>query len=137
MLRFTTMLLFAVALVSACTPDTTEPQSEPVDMALIERGIAVYRENYCGTCHTLEAAGTRGIFGPDHNQAAALAAERIASDNYSGAATTVEEYLRESLLEPQRYIVESYLASAHPMPAYTHLDPADIEAMVYLLLQQG
>ncbi len=140
MLRLFMGGLLIMLVFSACAPNQSSapvPTSTPsVDTALVERGIAVYRENYCGTCHSLETANTRGIFGPEHNQAATVAETRIQEPGYQGAATNAEEYLRESILEPERYLVDGFAASAHKMPTYTHLEAADIEAMVYLLLQQ-
>lgn len=140
MLRLFMGGLLILLVLSACAPNQSSaptPTGTPaVDTALIERGIAVYRANYCGTCHTLEAANTRGIFGPDHNHAGTVAETRLQEPGYQGAATNAEEYLRESILEPERYLVSGFAGSIHKMPTYSHLETEDIDAMVYLLLQQ-
>ncbi|MBZ0296740.1 MAG: cytochrome c [Anaerolineae bacterium] len=109
---------------------------EPVDTTLIDRGVAVYRAQYCGVCHQLTAANTRGTFGPNHDAAGVNALEHLADPNYSGHATTVEEYLRESLLEPDLYYVPGYVTSSHRMPPFGHLPPEDIDALVYVLAHQ-
>jgi cytochrome c551/c552 len=114
----------------------TASEAEVVDMALVERGIVVYQNNYCGVCHALPTAETNGMLGPAHDNMGALAEERIAQPDYTGTATTAAEYLRESLLDPAAYLVPGYAGSQHVMPAFTHLPPEDIEAMVYMLLQQ-
>lgn len=76
------------------------------------------------------------MFGPSHSDIAAVAAQRITDPHYTGQATTPAEYIRESIVDPSRYFVESYASSAHPMPAYTHLTDHQIEALVQFLLQQ-
>lgn len=109
----------------------------PVDEAKIAQGIEVYLASYCGACHTLDAAETRGTFAPAHNNMAQLAQEHLASDSYIGQATTIEEYIRESILEPQVYLVPDYVASSHAMPPFTHLSEEDLDVLVYMLAQQN
>lgn len=109
---------------------------EPVDTTLIDRGVEVYRSQYCGVCHQLTAANTRGTFGPGHDAAALNAGAHITDPAYTGQATTVEGYLRESLLEPDVYFVPGYVTSSHRMPPFGHLPPEDIDALVYMLAHQ-
>lgn len=123
-------------LTEATAAPTATPTPEPFDQALYDQGVAAYLAAYCGSCHALEAAESWGAFGPAHDEAALHAAERLNDPNYSGEATTVEEYLRESILNPLVYFTPTYAGSAHRMPAYTHLPEADIDAMVYMLAQQ-
>jgi mono/diheme cytochrome c family protein len=107
------------------------------DLAAAGDGLAVYRQQYCGTCHELTAAGTRGTFGPTHNSIGTTAAQRIQSAGYSGHATTAAEYIRESLLDPQSYLVEGYGATLYRMPPYGYLDSASLDALVAFLLSQS
>jgi nitric oxide reductase subunit C len=102
----------------------------------VARGIEIYRANFCGTCHTLDVAGTHGIFGPTHNGVATTAAQRVQQPGYTGAATTAEGYIRESLRDPNIYHVPGYSGGRFSMPVFTDLDPADLDALVYMLLQQ-
>jgi mono/diheme cytochrome c family protein len=105
------------------------------DPALYEQGKQVYLSQYCGVCHVLAAAGTAGVFGPAHDGVGRIAGERIAEPRYAGAATTAEAYLRESILEPGAYIVSGGIAR-QAMPSFAHLPAADIDALVYFLMQQ-
>lgn len=109
---------------------------EPIDEAKIEHGIKVYLEAYCGACHVLDSAETRGTFGPAHNEMGTLALERINSEAYIGNSTTAEDYIRESILDPQAFLVPEYIASSHAMPAFTHLVDEDLDALVYMLAHQ-
>lgn len=63
-------------------------------------GVHVFNTLGCGTCHVLDVADTTGQVGPELNGIGSRAAERIASDDYTGDATTAEGYIRESLLSP-------------------------------------
>lgn len=122
---------------AAGTPPAETEVAVAFDEALYAAGEQVYLENYCGTCHAMESIGTVGNFGPTHHEAGALAAERLADPDYSGNATTIEGYLRESIVEPRIYYTPGYVGGAHAMPAYTNLSDEDLDAVVYLLAQQG
>jgi len=114
---------------------TEQPAPEP-DADLIAQGIQVYRSQYCGICHTLTAASTRGTFGPNHDHVAAQALDHLANPRYNGSATSVPEYLMESLITPQLYLVPGYETSPHPMPPFGHLSQDDLAALVALLSVQ-
>jgi nitric oxide reductase subunit C len=116
--------------------DAVAEIAEPIDEELVAVGRDVYRRNYCGTCHTLAAAETTGVFGPAHDHVASLALERLADPQYQGNATTAEAYIRESILEPQVYIAPGSMIAHQQMPPFTHLPAEDIDAMVYFLAQQ-
>jgi nitric oxide reductase subunit C len=103
---------------------------------LVGRGLDVYREQYCGICHQLSAAETAGKFGPTHDAMGAIAEQRLEDTGYKGAATTTGEYIYESLINPKAYLVPGYEVTSHHMPAYAHLEPGDLEALVQMLLHQ-
>lgn len=118
-------------------PPTATPTAQPtLDAALLAQGETVYKTMYCGTCHTLDALGTLGSFGPAHNNMAFVAEQRIQTAEYTGKATNAAEYIRESIVEPEVYLIADYVTSRHKMPKYTFLPPSDIDALVYLLSQQ-
>lgn len=110
------------------------PEEELV--ALAARGLTVYKEQYCGVCHQLESAGTRGIFGPTHGEMVEMAASRLDDPAYGGEATDVYTYLYESITEPDRYYVEGYALSPHKMPSYRHIPEDDLEALIVFLAGQ-
>lgn len=114
---------------------TPEPMST-VDAELSAAGKAIYLANYCGVCHTLPAAQTSGMFGPDHDHIGLTAAQRVADPSYKGAATTAAEYLHESIVNPSAYFAPGAANGRHPMPPYAHLPESDLKALVYFLLQQ-
>lgn len=113
----------------------TTTLAEPT-LDLVAQGVQVYRSAYCGVCHTLTAANTRGSFAPNLDHVAAAAREHLADPGYTGSATTVAEYLMESLLTPQRYLVPGYEISPHAMPPFSHLSETDLNALVAMLSAQ-
>lgn len=129
--------------IVADTP-TAQPLPAPVDVAIsntvdaakTERGKQVYLNSYCGVCHALASARTKGIFGPAHEHIATTAALRIASPDYTGSATSAAGYLRESIETPQTYAAPGVANLSHPMPPYTGLSETDLDALIYFLLQQ-
>jgi mono/diheme cytochrome c family protein len=129
------LLLSRWRLISTPTP-ATEDAPAIDEAAQLKAGRQVYLDNYCGTCHTLAAAGTGGIFGPSHDQMASVAVERIADESYSGSAMTSEAYILESILKPQVYLAPGSTMSHQQMPPYTHLEKEALNALVYFLLQQ-
>ncbi|MYH61275.1 MAG: LysM peptidoglycan-binding domain-containing protein [Caldilineaceae bacterium SB0675_bin_29] len=107
--------------------------SEEERAALAARGLTVYKEQYCGVCHQLESAGTRGIFGPTHGEMVEMAAARLEDPAYSGEATDVYTYLYESIIEPDKYFVKGYAMSPHRMPSFRHIPEEDLEALIVFL----
>lgn len=140
-LTWTLLMGLAAWLLSACgTPATpTIPAATPTpafDQTRYNQGAEVYLASYCGSCHVLDAIESRGNFGPSHNEAALMAEQHLQDPNYDGDETTVAGYLRESILNPLVYFTPGYAGSAHRMPSYTNLSDDEIDALVYLLLQQ-
>jgi len=125
-----------VAETNAPASEQSTPSAAAPDEALVQHGLEVYRAQYCGICHALSAAGTTGRFGPEHDGMSKTAEERVAAANYSGDATNAEEYLYESLVKPEVFIVDGYASSSHRMPPYTHLSEEDLLALTAFLLAQ-
>ncbi len=71
-----------------------------------------------------------------HRQSATDAATYIADEDYTGDATTVDDYIRESIVNPKAYFTPGYAVSNHAMPAYTNLTEEQLDAVVYMLAQQ-
>jgi mono/diheme cytochrome c family protein len=122
---------------SAVQSDTvTGPCTTTPDDALVEAGLAVYREQYCGICHVLDTADTAGAFGPTHNGMCTIAAQRIRDPSLTGSASSAAEYILASIVDPLAYIVPGYEHTRFPMPAYTNLSEGEVNALVVMLMQE-
>ena len=63
------------------------------------------------------------------------AAARIAAQDYTGAATTAEQYLRESIVRPDDYVVDGYPPSTMVMTYGDQLTSQDVADLIaYLML---
>jgi cytochrome c2 len=79
----------------------------------------------CKTCHSLEAGVT--IIGPSLAGIAGIAAERE-------PGMSAEEYLRQSILEPDAYVVDDFTKGMMPKAYAKDLEEKDIQSLVAFLL---
>ena len=128
----------ASTMTSAVTTSLPLRATAPVTAtaAPLADGRTLYWGYYCGICHQSAGAGTTGTFGPSHDGLGAIAAQRWQEPTYQGDATTAAEYLHESLVDPQRFVVPGYELTPHRMPSYSFLPPAELAALVVWLQQQ-
>ncbi len=76
-----------------------------------EAGKAVYEKAGCTACHAIRGVGNQGAVGPNLTKIGADAEEIVTSESYKTkvtgqpAATTGEEYIRQSILHPSAYVV--------------------------------
>jgi nitric oxide reductase subunit C len=112
--------------------ETAADASDPV-----ARGQAVFNgAGACASCHAL-APGV-ALVGPSLAGVATRAGERPRDPAYGGAADSVEAYLRESILEPNRYLVpgERYAAGGRSFMPEMYgqtLAPGQIDDLVAYL----
>ncbi len=112
---------------------SSTPTPIPDDADLVTIGIQIYQEQGCIGCHQLDAANANGQTGPTHNGMGAITEERMSDGTYTGEATTAEEYMHESIVNPGAFLVEGY---QNIMPAYSQLSEDQLNALVQMLLQQ-
>ncbi|MBN8654442.1 MAG: nitrite reductase, copper-containing [Anaerolineae bacterium] len=67
--------------------------------------IAAFQKGACGSCHNIAGIpGAVGVVGPDLSDIGSVAEEHLADSAYTGTATNVEEYLHESIMDPNLFI---------------------------------
>jgi mono/diheme cytochrome c family protein len=108
-----------VELVEVVVPDSDDP---------VVRGQQVYTANGCGGCHTLGALST-GVVGPPLTNIATVAESRI-------EGTSAEEYIRNSIVNTNAYIVEGYLENVMPQTFGDTLSEEQLSDLVAFLLAQ-
>ena len=88
-----------------------------------EAGKAVFTNNGCAACHTFEPAGAKGVAGPGlDNLAEAAKAE----------GQTLEDFIRESIVEPNKVIAKGYPANVMPA-TFSQLPKDQLDALVTYL----
>ncbi len=91
------------------TPQPTvalEPTATPrpkVNMQVVRGAMT---KSGCGSCHVIPGIPkATGQLGPDLSHIATVAEQRIASPDYTGHAKTPVEYIRESIIDADVYVV--------------------------------
>jgi mono/diheme cytochrome c family protein len=82
-------------------------------------GAQVFANNGCGTCHTLAAAESGGVTGPDLDQV------------LPGQSAAMVE---ESIVDPNAHLAKGYPANVMPANFSTLIKPDEIEQLVEYLI---
>lgn len=109
-----------------------------------EAGKVLYQAKGCTACHAIRGVGAQGAIGPSLNRIGSVAEERIASDDYKTKlqgqppATTAAEYIRQSILYPNAYIVPQCpqgpcLAGVMPQNYEQQMTPQELDNLVAYL----
>jgi cytochrome c oxidase subunit 2 len=84
----------------------------------------------CGACHTLADAGTSGTVGPNLDGLAADAKK-------FGKGKSLDEYVKESILDPDAVVVKGFPAGTMPKNFKDQLSPQEIDALVQYLVKSS
>jgi cytochrome c oxidase subunit 2 len=91
-------------------------------------GAAVFKNNQCGSCHTLKAAGTTGTIGPD-------------LDNLTADAKTAGQpltaFVRQSIVDPNAYIQKGYPKNVMPQTFGKALSKQELDSLVQYLISSS
>ncbi len=117
---------------------TQEVTPPPAEEAVGEEVVAAaFQKGGCGACHVIPGiAGAQGTIGPDLSEMGQVAAERIASGDYTGKAQTAADYIRESIVDPDVFVVPDCPGGPCQeglMPAVQTLSQAELDAIVTYL----
>lgn len=98
----------AVLVLAGCRSTTANITVVPTTTTLALAGDAgngavLFVEVACTACHTLEGVSD-GTTGPNLTTIAADVAARLADGSYTGSATDVVSYLRESIADPRAFV---------------------------------
>jgi len=149
MFKRTTLLLSLVLIVvllalSACGGGAAKPagsESQPAAAAggSAEAGKKLFSEPViksagspgCVTCHSLEKGKT--LVGPSMAGIATVAAADIKSADYKGTAKTVEEFLKESIVNTDVMVTQGFQPGIMPK-TYTKLSAQEVSDLVAYLM---
>jgi cytochrome c oxidase subunit II len=90
---------------------------------------ALFSSN-CASCHTFQPANATGTVGPDLDNLAADASKY-------GGGQSPEDYVKESITDPEKVVVSGFPAGVMPSTFGTSLTGAQIDALVKYLLKGG
>src|SRR6266446_419160 len=89
-------------------------------------GAAVFKNQPCGSCHTLTAAGATAKVGPDLDKLPQWATQ---------AHQPLEQFIRTSITDPNAYTQPGYPKNV--MPPFANLPKAQFDALVQYLIQSS
>jgi cytochrome c2 len=95
-------------------------------------GEKLFAAQGCSACHSLKEG--EKIIGPSLYHIGQAAAERVKSADYRGKAKTAEEYLRESIVEPNADIAPGYPAGVMLQDFGKKLNAQDLDDLVAFLV---
>jgi cytochrome c oxidase subunit 2 len=84
----------------------------------------------CGACHTLADAGTTGTVGPDLGKV-------VGDAKKYGKGQTPEAYIKQSIEDPNAFVVPGFPKGTMPTDFKTRLGPDKIDALVQYLIKAG
>lgn len=91
-------------LVSSMGPRSVGGAESPAADTPEQRGFEIFQSTAaCASCHSLEAGVV--LVGPSLARIGELAGERVRDPGYTGKASDAAGYLRESIIEPDAFIV--------------------------------
>jgi cytochrome c oxidase subunit 2 len=88
-------------------------------------GKAVFQNNGCGSCHTLQAAGASAKVGPDLDKLPTWA---------KSAGQPLEAFVRESIVDPDKYIEKGFPPNVMPGTFGQSLSKEQLDALVQFLI---
>ena len=112
------VLLFSFTL-AACSSDAPVEVSAETAAPLIQKGG-------CVACHVIPGVpGAVGTIGPDLSRMGEQAEEHLSTGEYQGEAKSVEEFIRESILNPDAFIPQE-CPNGHCQPGQMPATLADL-----------
>ena len=123
----------AVVPVDSVGTDLTTPELPPGDTTAGEELATALG---CTACHTLTDVGPTWLSEADPNGEGigARAAARIGASDYSGTAATAEQYLRESIVLPDAFVVDGYPPSTMVMNYGEQLDAQNVGDLIAYMM---
>jgi len=104
LLQMKGQILIGGTEISQTSQQNPQPTPEVVlDSATLT--LQAYQKGGCAACHVIPGVqGANGVLGPDLSQVATLFEEYQNKEIYNGKATTVAEFIQESILEPGAFL---------------------------------
>jgi cytochrome c oxidase subunit 2 len=87
-------------------------------------GATTFASSGCGSCHTFRPAGSKGTIGPDLDNLAA---------NAKQAGQPLDAYVKQSIVEPDAYVVPGYQKGVMPSTFGQTLSAQQIDGLVKYL----
>jgi cytochrome c oxidase subunit II len=91
-------------------------------------GSAVFKNNQCGSCHTLKAAGASGTIGPDLDKLPAYA---------QTAGKPLPDFVKQSIVDPNAYVEKGFPKNVMPATFGKALSKQELGSLVQYLISSS
>lgn len=108
-------------------PGEDTGQLASAGLAGAETGEQIFTAGGCGGCHTFTPAGTESDVGPNLDELAAAADQRVPGQS-------AEEYTEVAIVEPDEFVVQGFNAGVMPGLYGEQLEPEQVQTIVEYLL---
>jgi cytochrome c551/c552 len=98
---------------------TTTGGTQATTTANASAGKQVFDANGCGSCHTLKAAGSSGMVGPDLDE---------------GLKGKTASFIRQSIVDPNAEITPGFPPDTMPQNFGQAISPGDLNALIAFLV---
>ncbi len=106
----------------------TQTTEQPAASGDAAAGKMIFADQGCGACHTYKPAGSSGQTGPD--------LDNLAADAQKANHGSIEEYTRESIEDPDAYVVTGFPKGVMP-PFKGKLTESQISELVDFLTKKS
>ena len=135
------LLLMAALVLTACggggqqaapTKSSGNVTGDPARGETLFKKASINNAPGCSTCHSLEPG--KKLVGPSLAGVATRAEQVVTSSEYKGQAKTAQEYLRESIVNPNAYVVKGFPPNVMYQNYGKDLSAQDIADLVAFLM---
>ena len=122
----------APTAASVATPAPSASQPVASGKGDVANGEKLFASNGCAACHSFKEG--EKLIGPSLYHIGQAAANIIKDSSYQGRAKTAEDYIRESIVEPNLYIVPGFSAGIMLQDFGAKLNAQNIDDLVAFLM---
>jgi cytochrome c oxidase subunit II len=115
----------AIVMTKADYDKWVQEQKNAAKAPAGQAGKAVFASNGCASCHTLKDAGATGTAGPDLDKLSAYAKQ---------AGKPLEDFVRESIVDPNAYVQPGYPKNL--MPSFATMPKDQLDSLVNYLVKE-
>jgi copper-containing nitrite reductase len=122
-------------LVVGSAPISGQSVADPHQAAV----FAAFEKGACATCHTIPGIpNAKGVVGPNLGDIVFSAQDYLGSGEYTGSAKTAEEYIHESIMQPEAFLATTCptgpcTAGVMPATLSQTLNTEEIDSIVQYL----
>lgn len=112
--------------------DTLGSQALDVGTGNADNGAKLFQAQGCSACHSVQQG--QKIVGPSLYHLKDQATEILKGSDYKGKAKTPEEYVHESIVSPNAYIVQGFPPGVMPQDYAKKLKSQDVNDLIAFLM---